>query len=195
MSELPPNPVRRALRHEIDVIRGNWLWFVILGAALVALGVIALGAPVIASLATAVAIGSLLMISGVMEVIGSAWCREWSGMLVVLLSGILTGVLGVMLVSYPIKGAETLTILIAGFLFVSGGFKVAAALAHRIGAWLWLALSGAIDVVLAVMIWKQFPASGLVVVGVLVGITMIFRGVTWIMIGLTVKKLPKFGSA
>jgi uncharacterized membrane protein HdeD (DUF308 family) len=190
MSELPQMPIGRALRHEIAAIRSNWFWFVVLGIALAVLGVIALCAPVIASLATAIALGSLLLVSGLFEIVGSFWARHWSGTLVVLLSGILTAVLGFLLLERPLEGTLGLTVLIMSFLFVDGIFKVAAALSHRVGAWLWLVFSGVIDVLLALIIWRGLPGIGLVVVGVLVGINLIVRGVTWIMIGLEVKKLP-----
>lgn len=190
MTELPNTPLGRALGHELESVRSNWLWFVILGVCLIVLGMVALGSPVVASLATAMVLGSLFLVSGLFEVVGSFWARQWSGTFVMLLSGLLTAVLGFMLLNHPAQGSLAITVLIASLLFVSGFFKIAAALSYRIGAWLWIVLSGAIDVLLAGMIWKEFPASGLVVVGVLVGITMIFRGVTWIMIGMTVKKIP-----
>jgi uncharacterized membrane protein HdeD (DUF308 family) len=194
MSDLPQAPLSRSLRHEIEAIRGNWLWLVLLGASLIVLGLVALSAPVLASVATAVALGTLFFVSGMFEIAGSFWTRHWSGMLVVLLSGILTAVLGFLMVSSPIKADIALTVLIASVLLVGGIFKISAALSHRIGAWLWLVLSGGIDVLLAVVIWQAFPLSSFVVPGVLLGINMVFRGVTWVMIGLTVKKLPAVGA-
>jgi uncharacterized membrane protein HdeD (DUF308 family) len=189
MSELPQTPIGRALRHEIAAIHSNWLWFVILGIALIVLGTIALGAPVVASLATTLVLGSLFLVSGLFEVVGAFWSRHWSGTLIVLLSGILTAVLGFVLLSNPRGGTSGLTVLIASFLFVSGIFKVVAALSYRVGAWIWLVFSGAIDVLLALLIWRTLPSSGLVLVGVLVGFNLIVRGVTWIMIGLSVRRL------
>lgn len=190
MSDLPTTPMMRTLGHEIAVIRGNWLWFVILGIALIVLGMVALGAPMIASLATAMAFGVLFLASGLFEIVGAFWARKWSGTLIVLLSGILTAVLGFILLKHPFEGTLALTVLILSFLLVSGLFKVAAALSHRVGAWLWLVFSGAVDVLLALLIWKGLPETSLVVVGILVGINMIVRGLTWIMIGLSVKGQP-----
>ena len=66
---------------------------------------------------------------------------------------------------------------------MGGIFKAVAALAHRFGGWGWLLLSGVIDVVLGVMIWRELPMSGLTIIGVLVGISIIFRGVSWLMVG------------
>lgn len=190
MTGPPDAPIARALGHEIESIRSNWLWFVLLGFGLIVLGTIALGSPVVASLATTMVLGALFLVSGLFELVGAFWARHWSGTLVVLLSGVLSAVLGFMMLNHPARGSLALTVLIAAFLFVSGFFKVSAALSYRIGAWRWIVLGGAVDVLLAVLIWTGFPTTGLVVVGVLVGIALIFRGVTWLMIGLAVRKLP-----
>ena len=148
------------------------------------------GSPVIATLATVTAIGVLILLGGGMEVVGAFWCQEWSGFFLALLSGILGVVVGLMLLSNPIQGGITLTILLASFLFVGGIFKAVAALAHRFGGWGWLLLSGVIDVVLGVMIWRELPMSGLTIIGVLVGISLIFRGVSWLMVGFGLKRIP-----
>jgi uncharacterized membrane protein HdeD (DUF308 family) len=68
--------------------------------------------------------------------------------------------------------------------------KSVAAVAHRFEGWGWLLLSGVIDVVLGVLIWRELPMSGLTIIGVLVGISLIFRGVSWLMVGFALKRLP-----
>ena len=189
-TSLPGTPLRNVIRHELQAIRGKWLWLVVLGIALIVLGIILLGSPVIATLATVTAIGVLILLGGAMEVVGAFWCQEWSGFFLALLSGILGVVIGLMLLANPIQGGITLTILLASFLFVGGIFKAVAALAHRFGGWGWLLLSGVIDVVLGVMIWRELPMSGLTIIGVLVGISLIFRGVSWLMVGFALKRIP-----
>jgi uncharacterized membrane protein HdeD (DUF308 family) len=52
-------------------------------------------------------------------------------------------------------------------------------------------LSGIIDLVLGVLIWQEWPASALWVIGLFVGINMIFRGFTWIGLGLSLRALPR----
>ena len=148
------------IRHELQAIRGKWLWLVVLGIALIVLGTILLGSPVIATLATVTALGVLILLGGGMEVIGAFWCREWSGFLLALLSGILGVVVGLMLLGNPIQGGITLTILLASFLFVGGIFKAVAAIAHRFEGWGWMLTSGVIDVVLGVMIWREAAHVG-----------------------------------
>jgi uncharacterized membrane protein HdeD (DUF308 family) len=184
-------PLGRVLRHELQAIRGKWIWLVALGVALIVLGTIMLGFPVVATLATVTVLGVLILVGGVAEAVGAFWCREWSGFFLALLSGTLGIVIGLMLLGNPIEGGVTLTILLASFLFVGGIFRAVAALGHRFEGWGWLLTSGVIDVALGVMIWRGLPASGLTVVGLLVGISTIFRGVSWLMLGFSLRRLPK----
>ena len=189
-ADLRETPLRNAIRHELQAIRGKWIWLVVLGVSLIVLGTILLGSPVSATLATVTTLGVLILLGGGAEIVGAFWCREWSGFFLALLSGILGVVLGLMLLGNPIQGGITLTILLASFLFVGGIFKVAAAIAHRFDGWGWLLLSGAIDLVLGVLIWRELPMSGLTIIGVLVGISLIFRGISWLMVGFALKRLP-----
>jgi uncharacterized membrane protein HdeD (DUF308 family) len=184
-------PTIAELRHGLHALRGNWIWFVILGVALVVLGVIAMGSAVIASLAVAVAIGTLLIMGGAFEAVGAFWCRGWSGFFLHLLSGVLSIVVGLMFLRAPVDALAALTLLAACFLMVSGIFKIVAAVSYRFAAWGWPLVSGVIDVLLGLLIWQDLPESALWVVGLYVGINLFFRGVNWIALGLAVRSLPR----
>ncbi len=183
-------PSRRVIRHELEAIRGKWMWLVVLGICLIVLGTVLLGSPVISTLATVTTLACLILVVGGIEIVGAFWCQEWSGFFLALLSGILGVVIGLMLLGNPIQGGITLTVLLASFLLVGGIFKAVAAIAHRFEGWGWLLSSGFVDVVLGVLIWRELPMSGLTIIGVLVGISIIFRGVSWLMLGFTLKRIP-----
>jgi uncharacterized membrane protein HdeD (DUF308 family) len=170
----------------ITALRGNWLWFVLLGVALILVGDVVLGSEVIASLATAIAIGALMLISGVTETIGAFWCKGWSGFFF-LLSGLLSIIVGVLFLRAPL--GALLALLLACFLLVSGLFRIIAALSYRFAAWNWSLVSGIIDVILGIMIWQQWPASALWVLGLFLGISLVFRGCNWISLGLALRTL------
>jgi uncharacterized membrane protein HdeD (DUF308 family) len=191
MSTAIRDPFVAALRHEVAALRGNWLWFVILGIAMVVLGVVALGSVVIASLATALVIGILLLLGGLGETIGAFWCRGWSGFFAHLLSGVLSIVIGLLFLKAPVNALLALTLLVACFLMVEGVFNIVAALSYRFAAWGWLLVGGIIDVILGVLIWQEWPASALWVIGLFVGINLIFRGFNWIGLGLALRSLPR----
>src|SRR6516164_369267 len=183
--------LRRELRHESDALRGHWFWFVILGVALVVLGIVALGSVVVASLAAAAVIGVLLLLGGAAEAVGAFWCRCWSGFFLELLSGVLSIVVGLLFLRAPVGALVALTLLVACFLMVEGIFKVVAAVAYRFAAWGWSLAGGIIDVILGLMIWQGWPESALWVIGLFVGINLIFRGFNWIALGLALRSLPR----
>jgi uncharacterized membrane protein HdeD (DUF308 family) len=189
--DLGHRPLAAELRHELNALRGNWLWFVLLGIALLVLGTVALGSVVFASLAAAVAIGVLLLLGGAAEVVGAFWCRCWSGFFLELLSGVLSIVVGLLFLRAPVGALAALTLLVACYLMVGGIFKVVSAVAYRFAAWVWSLAGGIIDVILGLMIWQGWPASALWVIGLFVGIDLIFRGFNWIALGLALRSLPR----
>ena len=176
-----------SLRHEAAAIRGNWFWFVLLGIGLVAIGTVALGSVGIASLATALVLGSLILLGGVAETLGAFWCRAWSGFFFHLLSGILAIVIGALFLRAPVDAVLALTLLVACYLMVGGIFKIVSAASYRFAAWGWTLFGGVIDVVLGVMIWVEWPDSALWVIGLFVGISLIFRGFNWIGLGMALR--------
>jgi uncharacterized membrane protein HdeD (DUF308 family) len=183
-------PLRKVIHPQLQTIRDDWTWLVVLGVSLIVLGTILLGSPVIATLGIVTTLSALISLGGGAEMVGPFWCREWSGFYLALLSGALGVVLGLMLLGNPIQGGIPLTIVLASFLFVGGIIKAVAAIGHRFEGWGWLLLSGAIDVMLGVMIWRALPTSSLTIIGVFVGISLIFRGVSWLMVGFALKRLP-----
>src|SRR5204862_359192 len=91
----------------------------------------------------------------------------------------------------PVGAMLALTLLLACLLLVGGLFRVVAALTYRFSSWGWPLLSGIIDVILGVMIWMQWPASALWVMGLFLGISLVFRGADWIGVGLAVRALRR----
>src|SRR6516164_4691412 len=87
-SGLPETPLHKVIRHELRAIWGKWIWLVVLGIALIGLGTVLLGSPLIATLATVTALGALILAGGVVEIVGAFWCQEGSGFVLALLSGI-----------------------------------------------------------------------------------------------------------
>jgi uncharacterized membrane protein HdeD (DUF308 family) len=166
----------------------------LLGVALIVLGSVAIGSVVIASLASAMAIGVLILLGGIAETIGAFWCRAWSGFFLHLLAGVLSIVVGCLFLRAPVNALLALTLLVACFLMVGGIFKIAAALSYRLGAWGWVLASGIIDLILGIMIWHDWPASGLWVIGLFLGINLVFRGINWIALGLGLRALPRAGT-
>ncbi len=188
MAEIPMHPHAEPLPPR--ELRRGWVWLIVLGALLMVLGLLALGLPLVAGLATAVFIGWLLIIAGILEVAQGLWSRQWRGFFLDLLIGILYIGIGFMVVANPGITLVTLTLLIAMFLITGGVFRIVAALSERFPHWGWLLLNGVVSLVLGILIWRQWPASALWVIGLFVGIDLLLQGVSLIMLGLAAKRLP-----
>ena len=190
MSTTYERPPVAELRRAFTALRGHWPWLVVLGAALIVLGLLALGSPWVATLATAVVIGVLLLVSGIAETVGALWSRGWNGFILHLLSGVLSLVVGLLVLRAPGDAVLALTLLLACLLTAGGIFKVVVALTTRFAAWGWPLASGIIDLILGVLIGLEWPASGVWVLGVFIGISLLFRGVNWIGLGLALRAVP-----
>lgn len=175
----------------LATLRRHWRWYFGLGLALVVLGFIAIGYSAATAVVTALFIGWLLVIGGVAQIVHGFWRREWGGFFLDLAFGVLYFVVGFLMVANPLQSALTLTLLTAAFLFAGGMFRSVMAVAVRYPNWGWMLLSGLVSLVLGVMIWQSWPASALWVIGLYVGIEMLFNGITLIVLGLAARKLPE----
>ncbi|MBL0900764.1 MAG: DUF308 domain-containing protein, partial [Reyranella sp.] len=156
-----------------------------LAAALVAL------ASLVAPTASAVmVVGIMMIMGGAAEIVAAFGVKEWGKFLLWLLLGVLYVAAGVIAIIHPLQAATILTLML-GFALVLGGV-VRGFLAYQMrGAgkpWGWVAFSGAISILLGVMIVAQWPASSLFVLGLFLGIDLIFIGSGWITMGLALKK-------
>ena len=173
---------------DLEEFRRNATWFLVLGVILVILGFIAVGRSVSVTLASMYFFGWLLVIGGVVEAVQAFWQRQWGGLFFNLLSGVLYVVVGFMVLGNPEAGAVALTLLIALFFLIAGAFRIIVALTMRFPEWHWLLLNGAITLLLGLLIWKQWPSSALWVIGLFIGIDLIFTGTAWVMLSLAARR-------
>jgi uncharacterized membrane protein HdeD (DUF308 family) len=190
MSQFSQATVLSPLQHGIEEVRKRWLWFFAVGLLLILLGTIAIGSSVLMTLATMELIGWLLIGTGLFQIIHAFSTRGWNGFFVDLLSGILSTVVGALIAASPAATAVTLTLLIAMFLIFGGVSRIVVAISFRFPNWIWLLVHGLINLWLGVAIWQEWPFSGLWVIGLFVGIDMIFNGWSLVMLALAAKSLP-----
>jgi uncharacterized membrane protein HdeD (DUF308 family) len=178
----------RALEH-------NWGWFLALGVAEIVLGAIAIGASVLTTIISMTIFGWLLVIGGVLTAVHAFWQKQWSGFFIDMVVGLLYTVAGLMIASNPALAAVTLTLLIALLLVMAGAFRIAVSASHKLAHRGWLLLNGVISLALGVLIWSQWPVSGLWVIGLFIGIEMIFYGWSLVMLSLAVRDMAEHRAA
>lgn len=170
-------------------IAANWGWFLALGIGLLALGVAAIVRSFAATVATLLFFGWLLLIAAGIEVAQAVLVGQWAGFFHHALAAILFGVIGLLLVTRPLISAEALTFVIGVFFLIGGLFQLVGSLFVALPGWGWQAADGLITVILGALVLTQWPASGLWVIGLFIGIDLVFYGSAWIALALGLRSL------
>lgn len=172
---------------DIAEVRNNWGSFFAIGLLLIILGVIAVTFNVFTTMFSVFLLGILLIVSGAAQIAQSFLARKWSGLFLALLAGILYIVVGFFCVAKPIASATGLTLLIAAFLLIGGLFRMLTSAILRFEQWGWVFFNGLITFILGLMIYADWPVSGLWIIGMFVGIDMILSGWSWVILALTAR--------
>jgi uncharacterized membrane protein HdeD (DUF308 family) len=182
-----PSEINRLQGALSEAVREHWVLFLVEGIILVVLGVLAIVVPPLATIAVAIFIGWLFLISGIAGLITTFGARHAPGFWWALLSAILAIAAGIVLLGWPISGAISLTLLLIVFFTIEGVLSIMYALEHKrelSGRWGWMLTSGIIDLILAVMIFAGLPGTAAWALGLLVGINMLFGGSSMIAMAL-----------
>ena len=184
--------IDRLEREVARSIHAHWKLFMIEGVVLLILGVAAIVVPPIASLAVAIFLGWLFLVSGMVGLLTTYWMRHAPGFWWSLLSAVLALIVGVVLIGWPIGGVLSLTLVLITFFLIEGAASMMYALEHRRqlpDRWGWMLASGIVDLVLAALIFIGLPATAAWAIGLLVGINMVFGGVALIAMAMTARRL------
>ncbi|MBT8468506.1 MAG: DUF308 domain-containing protein [Deltaproteobacteria bacterium] len=147
------------------------------GILVVVAGLLALLSPLVAGLSIAIAVGVLIVASGVSRLFLAFKMGSFGHGLLVFLLGLLSILIGGYMLARPGMALATLTLVLATYFAVDGGFQIIWAFRLRpIKGWGWALFSGVVSLALGIMIWRQFPMSGVWAVGTLAGIQMVFGG-------------------
>ncbi|MGO9048972.1 MAG: HdeD family acid-resistance protein [Xanthobacteraceae bacterium] len=172
-------------------IHEHWGLFLAEGIILVLLGLIAIVVPPIATLAFTIIIGWLFLVSGIVGLITTFWARGAPGFWWSLISAIVAIAAGVVLLLWPISGTISLTLVLIAFFVVEGIVSIMYAIEHRrqlTGQWVWMLVSGIVDLILAGIIFAGLPGTAAWALGLLVGINMVFGGAALIAMALAARK-------
>ncbi len=164
----------------------------ILGGILMLTGLLATLFPLAMSLAVELTIGITLIAAALVELIHSFQCRSWKGSLVNALTGLIALLFGILFLTYPLSGIVSLTLLLGMLFFTSGIFRIAyAARLRHYDGWGWLMLSGVIGILLGLLITLFLPHAATWVLGVLIGLDLLFAGWWLITVSLSAGKIGK----
>ncbi len=149
---------------------------------LIIVGFFALALPFEAGIAIAVLVAVFLIVAGIAHLAGSFAARTTGGFFWRLLVGCAYLIAGVYLVVNPKLSLVSLTLALAALFFVEGVFHLVTYFQIRSAPGSgWLLFDGIVTLILAVMIWKSWPASAVWAVGTIVGVNLLMSGFTRMM--------------
>jgi uncharacterized membrane protein HdeD (DUF308 family) len=178
-----------ALENPADVVRRASTLSILWGVSLVILGVLALGAPMIAAVAVNAVISWLIVLAGVVHLAVAFHRREAGGMIWRALVGLAYIFFGIYLIAHPAIAVASLTLVLASLFLVEGIFDIAMFFQGRaIRGSSWILFDGIITLLLGLMIYLQWPSSSAWAIGTLVGVSLIISGVTRLMLSVAARK-------
>ncbi len=167
-------------------------WGMVWGILTILFGLFAIGSPLASGLAVTLVIGITLLAAGVSMLIFAFQAPSLGKILLKLLFAGLTIAVGIAILSQPGIALAKLTLILGAFFVVDGffGFIVAWNMKPEQG-WGWMTVNAFVTIALGVMILKGWPEASLFVIGILVGIRLVFAGITMLAMGSLGRQVAK----
>ena len=170
-------------------LRAKWGWIVALGVVYLLAGFIALGSVVMATVASILVVGVMMIVAGVAEVFSAFQIKSWGKFLLWALLGVLYIIAGFVTFENPLLAAALLTLILGASLVASGIMRIILGFSmKRETPWIWVLLSGVITLLLGLLILAHWPVSSLYILGVFLGIDLIVAGAAWIGLGFGLRR-------
>jgi uncharacterized membrane protein HdeD (DUF308 family) len=173
----------------IKALRAKSGWIIAFGVIALLAGMIALGSDVMATASAVYIIGFMMLLTGFAEIVAAFGVRTWGKFLFWLLLGALYIFAGIVCLQNPFEAATLLTLMLGIALIVGGLIRVFLATQMRHGApWGWVAFSGVLSFLVGLVIVAHWPVSSFYVLGIFLGVDLIFINATWLSMGLALRR-------
>ena len=159
------------------------------GILMLICGILAIALPLASSLGIVIVVGWLILLGGVWHLVFIFHSHSLGGVLWQLLLAVVYGFAGVYMLMHPFIGLVTLTLLIAAFLLIEAALETALYFAIRRSTNAgWVLFDAIVTLVLAILIWSQWPSSSTWVLGMLVGVSLIFTGISRLSLSVAMRR-------
>jgi uncharacterized membrane protein HdeD (DUF308 family) len=179
------------MSEEAQVVKKAGGRMTLFGILTMVLGLLALSSPLVVGGSVVMLIGILVLVAGIARF---AWAFKAEGgeRVFLLVVGALTTLVGALMIANPVFTAGVLTVLLAFYFIADGLFEIMGSLKVKPEpGWGWMLFAGIVSLALGILIWRQFPLSGPVAIGVFIGIKLFLAGLMMITVGQTVRSAVK----
>ncbi|MEM8581763.1 MAG: DUF308 domain-containing protein [Pseudomonadota bacterium] len=172
-----------------------WLRWVLLGVLSIAFSLFVLGNAVAASIAVTTLTGALFLVAGAVQIAAGVGADTTSSKVFSISMGALAAFLGVSFMFNPLQGAISLSLLITILLAAGGIARIVFARRMKNTQFFWpMLISGLLSIVLAIYILANFSTASVQLLGVLLGVELLFNGVSFIALGFFLKSHPELAA-
>ena len=168
-------------------LRHRWGWFVALGALTVFFGVLALGMVVSATVTAVFIIAIFMIIKGGSEIAVGLNAKTWGREFLLILAGLFYIVAGAFALAQPGPAAVLFTLMLGTAMLVAGGMRIYIGTHMQSHARTMVIVGGVVTMLVGLLIIVGWPANSLIILGVLLGIDLVFTGMMWIGFGLRLR--------
>src|SRR6478609_6100506 len=173
----------------IAALHGKWGWIVALGVVYLIAGFVALGSVGMATVASVLVVRAMMIVAGAAEIIGAFQMKSWGKFVIWALLGVLYVIAGFLTFENPLFAAVLLTLFLGASLLASGAVRLFLAFSmKRESPWVWVALSGAITLLLGLLIVARWPVNSVYILGLFLGIDLIMAGAGWVSLGFSLRQ-------
>jgi uncharacterized membrane protein HdeD (DUF308 family) len=168
---------RRAAVAPRDALRRARRRLTVAGALFMLAGAAAIVLPNIASVATAIFVGWVLVVASGLDVMDAFSTHDRKRTALRLLLAALTFAAGLYLLLAPLDGTFTLTVVLAMWFLAVGVARIVIGIANRgVRGAGWVMLNGVLSLALGLLIALELPSSAAWALGLIVGIDLLFSG-------------------
>lgn len=165
-------------------------WSIVGGILLLICGVLAIAMPLASSIGLVILLGWLILFGAIWHLIYAFQAGNIGGVLWQILLAILYGAVAIYMLIHPLLGVLSLTLVLGVFLVIEGVFEIILYFNIRSTSnSVWVILDGIITLILGGLIWFHWPSSSVWVIGTLVGISLIFSGISRIMLSSAIRRV------
>jgi len=153
-------------------------------------GILAISVPLASSIGIVILLAWLILFAAICHLIFAFQSHSVGGFLWQVLLAVVYGIAGIYMLMNPLLGVLSLTLVLAVFLLIEGVLEITLYFGvRRIRHAGWVLFDGIVTLILGILIWAQWPSSSVWVIGTLVGISLMFSGISRFMLSLAVRDI------
>jgi len=174
----------------VGAVRKASGWSTLWGILMFICGILAISLPLASSIGIVIVLAWLILFAGIAHLIFAFQSYTVGGFLWQVLLAVVYGAAGIYMLMNPLLGVLSLTLVLAVFLFVEGILEIALYFGiRRVRHAGWVLFDGIVTLILGILIWAHWPSTAVWVIGTLVGISLIFSGISRFMLSVAVRNI------